>query len=60
MHYMFHYAYKKIMQRCDQNKKKKQKESKCFSYNCKHVSRRCGSYKMYLKSGSPHQIVMIV
>ena len=23
-------------------------------------SRRCGSYKMYLKGDSPHQIVMIV
>ena len=27
---------------------------------CKLVSRRCGSYIMYLEGDSPHQAVMIV
>ena len=43
---------------CKENQK--QKESKCFIYDCKHVSRRRGSYRMYLESDSPHQAVMIV
>ena len=38
----------------------KQKESKCFQYGCKRVSRRCESYMMYLKGDSPHQTIMIV
>ena len=43
---------------CKENQK--QKESKCFIYDCKHVSRRRGSYRMYLESDSPHQVAMIV
>ena len=38
----------------------KQKESKCFQYGCKRVSRRFESYVMYLEGDSPHQTVMIV
>ena len=38
----------------------KQKESKCFQYGCKCVSRRCESYMMYLEGDSLHQTVMIV
>ena len=33
---------------------------KAFKYGCKRVSRRYGSYKMYLEGDSPHQAVMIV
>ena len=43
---------------CKENQK--QKESNAFKYGCKRVSRRCESYRMYLKSDSPHQAVMIV
>ena len=31
-----------------------------FKNDCKHVSRRCGSYRMYLKYDSPHQTIMIM
>ena len=41
-------------------KNKKQKDQNAFKYDYKHVSRRCGSYRMYLEGDSPHQIVMIV
>ena len=40
--------------------KEKQKESKCFIYDCKRVSKRYGRYRMYLKGDSPHQVVMIM
>ena len=40
--------------------KSKQNESKCFKYGYKRVSRRCGSYRMYLKGDCPYQAVMIV
>ena len=50
------YAQKKNMQR----KFKSKKNQNAFKYDCKHVSRRCGSYMMYLKCDSPHQAVMIV
>ena len=33
---------------------------KAFKYGCKRVSRRYGSYKMYLEGDSPHQAIMIV
>ena len=36
------------------------KNQNTFKYGCKHVSRRCESYMMYLKGESPHQTVMIV
>ena len=47
-------------------KKKKSKEYKskknqnAFKYGCKHISRRCGSYRMYLEGDSPHKAIMIV
>ena len=48
---------KKYMPKKKKNSKKNQN---AFKYGCKYVSRRCGSYKMYLESNSPHQAVMIV
>ena len=39
---------------------KSKKNQNAFKYGCKRVSRRCESYKMYLKSDSPHQVVMTV
>ena len=39
---------------------KSKKNQNTFKYSCKHVSRRCDSYMMYLKGDSLHQIVMIV
>ena len=39
-------------------KNKRKKNQNAFKYGCKHVSRRCGSYKMYLEGDSPHQAVM--
>ena len=53
MHDMFK---RKNMQR----KIKSKKNENAFKYGCKRVSRRCGSYRIYLKSDSPHQTVMIV
>ena len=41
-------------------KNQKQKDQKCFKNDCKHNSRRCESYKMYLEGDSSHQAVMIV
>ena len=35
-------------------KKEKKKNQNAFKYGCKHVSRRCGSYRMYLEGDSPH------
>ena len=43
---------------CKENKSKKNQNA--FKNGCKRVSRRCGSYMMYLKCDSPHQAVMIV
>ena len=43
-----------------QKKKKSKKNQNAFKYGCKRVSRRCGSYRMYLEGDSPHQVVMIV
>ena len=31
-----------------------------FKYDCKRISRRCESYRMYLEGDSPHQAVMIM
>ena len=39
---------------------KSKKNQNAFKYVCKHVSRRCGSYRMYLEGDSPHQVVMNV
>ena len=39
---------------------KSKKNQNAFKYGCKRVSRRYGSYRMYLKDDSPHQTIMIV
>ena len=39
---------------------KSKKNQNAFKYDCRCVFRRCGSYRMYLKSDSPHQAVMIM
>ena len=52
MHNMFK------MKICKEYKCKKNQNT--FKNGFKGVSRRCGSYKMYLKSDSLHQAVMIV
>ena len=39
---------------------KNKKNQNAFIYGCKRISRRCGSYMMYLKGNSPYQMVMIV
>ena len=42
-------------------KKNKSKKNKSALYMIASVfSKRCGSYRMYLKGDSPHQTVMIV
>ena len=41
-------------------KNKGKKNQNAFKYGCKRVSRRCGSYRMYLEGDSPHQAVMIM
>ena len=43
---------------CKENKSKKNQNT--FKYGGKCVSRRCESYRMYLESDSPKQVVMIV
>ena len=43
---------------CKEYKSKKNQNT--FKYDCKHVSRRCKSYRMYLEGDSPHQEVMIM
>ena len=51
----------KNMQRKSKAKKIKSKiNQNAFKYGYKRVSRRCGSYRMYLEGDSPHQVVMIV
>ena len=43
------------------SKKYKSKENQnAFKYDCKRVSKRCESYRMYLEGDSPHQAVMIL
>ena len=44
----------------EKKKNKSKKNQNAFKYGCKCVSRRCGSYRMYLECDSPHQAVMIV
>ena len=41
-------------------KNKKQKEQNALYMIASVYSRRCESYRMYLKGDSPHQTVMIV
>jgi len=38
---------------------KSKNNQNAFTYGCKCVSRRCGSYMMYLKGDGPHQTVML-
>ena len=53
-----HACYSQKKKYAKSNKSKKNQNA--FKYGCKHVSRRCGSYKMYLEGDSSHQTVMIV
>ena len=39
-------------------KNKSKKNQNTFKYGCKRVSKRCGSYKIYLEGDSPYQTVM--
>ena len=39
---------------------KRKKNQNAFKYGCKCDFRRCGSYRMYLEGGSPHQEIMIM
>ena len=48
---------KKNMQK---KKNKSKKNQNAFKYGCKCVSKRCGSYRMYLEGDSPNQAVTIV
>ena len=41
-------------------KNPKQKDQKTLKMIASVYSRRCESYRMYLKSDSPHQAIMIV
>ena len=41
-------------------KNRSKKNQNAFKNDCKSVSKRCGSYRMYLEGDSPHQAVMIV
>ena len=43
-----------------QRKNKKQKDQNALYMIASVYSKRCGSYKMYIKGDSPHQTVMIV
>ena len=52
------HAQKEKKKICKENKRKKNQNA--FKYGCKRVSRRCGSYRMYLEGYSPHQAVRIV
>ena len=56
MHVMSLYVFK---EKYAKNMKIK-KNQNAFKYGCKHVSRRCKSYMMYLKGDGLHQTVMIV
>ena len=53
-----HDMFKKKKKYAKKNKSKKNQNS--FKYGCKRISRRCGSYRMYIEGDSPHQVVMIV
>ena len=50
--YIYIYIYAK--------KIKNKKNQNTFKYGCKRVSKRCGSYRMYIKTDSLPQAVMIV
>ena len=58
------YAHTWYAQKKKKKKKSKEYKSKknknAFKYGCKYVSKRCGSYRMYLEGDSPHKAIMIV
>ena len=39
---------------------KRKKNQNAFKYGCKHISKRCESYRMYLEGDILHQEIMIV
>ena len=41
-------------------KNKSKKNHHAFKYDCKRVSKRCESYRMYFEGDSLHQAIMIV
>ena len=49
-----------LLKRKYAKKNKKQKELNVLHMIASVYSRRCGSYRMYLKGDNPHQTVMIV
>ena len=49
-----------ILKKKNIQRKIKAKRIKMLLYDFKRVSRRCGSYRMYLEIDSPHQGVMIM
>ena len=49
-----------LLKRKNEDKNKKQIESNALYLIASMYSRRCGSYRMYLKGDSRHQTVMIV
>ena len=51
---------RKICKEQEKTKKQKNKNKNAFKYGYRHVSRRCVSYKMYLKGDSTLQMVMIL
>ena len=49
-----------LLKKKNMERKKKQKDQNALYMIASIYSKRCESYKMYLKGDSPHQIVMIV
>ena len=49
-----------LLKRKYAKKNKKKKELNVLHMIASVYSRRCGSYRMYLKGDSPHQTIMIV
>ena len=45
---------------CKEKSKAKKDKKNVLNMIASLYSRRCGSYRMYLKGDSPHQVVMIV
>ena len=52
--------YDMLKRKKNAKKIKSKKNQSAFKCGCKHVSRRCGSYRMYLEGDSLHQAVIIV
>ena len=49
-----------LLKKENMQKKKIKKNQNALNMIASVSSRRCGSYRMYLESDSPHQTVMIV